>query len=109
MNRWFGDASKSERQATERQQRQAARTIRSQVVPSDSEDEFLDPDTSFSAHLNLDGGGESGDEAGRSTDDDANSAMDAATRAAEMAKPFAKRNLPDDAEAWKKEIKHIMS
>ena len=63
---------------------------------SDSEPDFHDVETSFTSNLNLDGEPEMPDN---------DQAAIAARRAAEMAKPFDKRNLPDDEEAWKKEIK----
>ena len=61
-------------------------------IKSDEDEELLfeDANNSFSANLNVDGESD---------------VMDAATIAAERAKPFDKRSLPDDAEAWKKELK----
>ena len=57
MNRWFGDKTKSDQQASERSQRAARRTIAGLpplVLSSDDEDApFNDCETSF--HLNVDG------------------------------------------------------
>ena len=96
MNRWLGNAAQSSRQASERNQRQAKRTIAQQkeTYKSDSDPEFEDANTSFSAGLNLDG------------NDDQDIMADAAARlAAEKAKPVDTANFQDDDEAWKKEIK----
>ena len=69
---------------------------------SDSEDNYHDPETSFTGALNVDGEpGDGGDDMSQAE----LAAQAAAARQAEMAKPFDKRNLPDDDDAWKKEIK----
>ena len=101
MNRWQGDESTSQRQAADRSQRAARRTVRSLNIPSDSDDDlsFHDPDTSFSSNLNLDGEADMDAAAQRAA------AAAEAQRQAELTKPFDKRDLPDDSEAWKKEIK----
>ena len=47
MNRWWGNSADAERQAGERSSRAARRTISSlPVVQSDSEEDYLDCDTS---------------------------------------------------------------
>ena len=56
MNRWWGSAEDSDKQAGERSQRAARRTIAAQLVLSDSdEDDFKDCDLSKSFLGNLDG------------------------------------------------------
>ena len=100
MNRWPFSSEASKQQASERDQRAARKTLREQQLlqkvlsDSDDEDNFKDAEYSFSAGLNLDGEPE-----------DEIAEMDAAALAAERQKPFDGRNLPDDDEAWKKEIK----
>ena len=103
MNRWPFSSQASEEQASQRNQRAARRTIRSQQqVQSDSDEEnFRDAENSFNASLNLDGEPNEPEEPDMADE----AARRAALVATEMAKPFDKRNLPDDAEAWKKEIK----
>ena len=94
MNRWLGNSADSSRQASERNQRAARKVIQKQQeqYKSDSDPEFEDANTSFSAGLNLDG-------------NDDTAIMDAATLAAEKRKPVDVANFPDDEDAWKKEIK----
>ena len=93
MNRWPGDESTSQKQAADRSQRAARRTVRSLNIPSDSDDDlsFHDPDTSFSSNLNLDGEADMDPAAQRAA------AAAEAHRQAELAKPFDKRDLPDDS------------
>ena len=95
---WFGTPASSASQAADRNQRAARRAISQlQQVTSDSDDDFRDANTSFSAKLNLDGDAEDLDQSIMTAE--------AAALAAEMAKPLDKRNYADDPEAWKKDIK----
>ena len=115
MNRWWGDKDDSNRQSGERAQRAARRTISSlplNLITSDSDNEenFEDAELSFSTSLNIDGA--PGDDqpsrppsAQSSSSSSSSSAMDAATLAAEKAKPVKDANFPDDEDAWKKELK----
>ena len=100
MNRWLGSTADSEKQAGERSQRAARRTISSLAIPavtSDSE-EFEDCDTSFRLP-NLDG----------QEDEDETAMVDAAAAAAELARqralPFADSDYDNDPDFWKKELK----
>ena len=103
MFRWPGSKSESDKQASERSQRAARRTITSlNLNPCSSDEEFKDCDTSFnnSNIFTLDGAEELSDE--EETDI---MALTAAELAAEKAKPVDTANFPDDADAWKKELK----
>ena len=106
MNRWWGSSNDSDRQAAERSQRQARRTIKQLPSPggSDSDGEYEDCDTSllFAA---VDGA------------DDADLDQSTSSSASTMPTPAEmeltrQQNLPvedadfdNDSEAWKKEIK----
>ena len=95
MNRWLGSTSDSASQASQRDQRAARRIIQSLPSPaSASDEEFEECDTSFSAHLNLDG-------------DPSSDVMTeaAAELARQRALPVEDSNFEDDADAWKKELK----
>ena len=95
MNRWWGNSADAERQAGERSSRAARRTISSlPVVQSDSEEDYLDCDTS-GIFGDLDG------------NDD--TAIDDMAAAAELARqralPVDEANYDNDPESWKKELK----
>ena len=94
-HRWPGTAADSAHQASARNSRAAKRFINNipQLVLSDTDEEFIECDSSFS-HLNLDGAGST---------DMAPTADE--LRAIELAKPFDEQNMADDDEAWKKEIR----
>ena len=100
MNRWWGSASDSDKQAADRNSRAARRTINqlpAAAVVSDSDDEYTDCDTS-GLIFNVDGG------------DDADiMAAEAQAAAAELARqkalPVAQSDYENDEDAWKKEIR----
>ena len=106
MNRWWGGRDDSERQANERNQRSARRTIAQLPLPvlsSDDDAEFADCDTS-----GLFGGVDGADD----LDDSSSSVSDMNAAQAAAAELLRQQNLPveeadydNDSEAWKKEIK----
>ena len=58
MHRWFGSKEDSDRQQSERSQRQARRYIRQNIIASSEEEDFAECNTSLSVSLNLDGNGD---------------------------------------------------
>ena len=105
MFRWPGGKSDSDKQASERSQRAARRTISSlNLNPCSSEDEeFKECDTSFNKSniFTLDGA----EELSGSEEETDIMVLTAAELAAEKAKPVDTANFPDDPDAWKKELK----
>ena len=102
MNRWWGSATDSQKQAAERSQRQARRTISQlPLVLSSDEDNFEDCDTSIADApiFNLDGQADTESVASDLSD------MDAAELARQRALPFEEADFENDPEAWKKEVK----
>ena len=93
MNRWLGTPEDSSKQASERSQRAARRTIAAlPSIASDSDEaDFQDCDTSFQLP-NVDG------------NDDLDN-MDAAELARQRALPFAESDYANDPDFWKKELK----
>ena len=107
MHRWFGDASRSDQQASERNQRAARRTLKEQKLSytsasEEDEENFLDANNSLSLPLNVDGGADSDFDSGSNTMADAAAAAELARQ---RALPVEDADFADDAEAWKKEIK----
>ena len=115
MHRWFGSQQDSSQQAASRDQRAADRERRAaretlanlNLNPlSDEEDIYEDCNLSINntSIFNLDGQAdeESSSESDHTPEGDS---MDAATLAAEKAKPFEDANFPDDEDAWKKELR----
>ena len=104
MNRWWGSKEDSDKQTSERSQRAARRTIRDLTLVLSDDDEFEDCNTSIQNRslFNLDGQVDS-----ESSEEDTpdNPIMDADAIAAQRALPVQDSSFPDDAEAWKKEIK----
>ena len=102
MNRWWGNQADSSRQASERDQRAARRTIASlNINPTSDEEEFADCETSINlSNLNLDGNGDI-DSTNNSVVEEGETSS--ATMPDEV--PFDMENKDDDAEAWKKDIK----
>ena len=101
MNRWLGSSADSKKQAGERSQRAARRTISSLPTVTSDSDEFEDCNTSFRLP-NLDGQ--------EDEDEDESAIMvDAAAAAAELARqralPFADSDYDNDPDFWKKELK----
>ena len=95
MSHWWGSKADSEAQKAERDARGVRRFIRSLPAAAlndsvASVDEFHDCDPV----PNLDGNDDMPD----------NAAVAAAALAAEQALPFDRRDLPDDADAWKKTL-----
>ena len=103
MHRWFGSAADSSKQASDRDQRAARRTINSlDLQLSEDEEEYQDCDVSINntSIFNLDG------QVDEDLDEDPDiMALTAAQLAAEKLKPFEDANFPDDDEAWKKELR----
>ena len=101
MNRYPGSEEDSLRQSSQRDQRAARRYIASNVTTAEAS--LLD-DSSASANFE---DCEDDETPILSVDGQDDAMTDAAARkAAEMAKPFDIRDLPDDSEAWKKTPSH---
>ena len=105
MNRWWGSAEDSDKQAGDRNSRAARRTIRRQTVVSSSDDEehFFNANESISIP-NLDGADD------ETVDEASTSAIMAPTpEEAELARqralPVDQADFDNDADSWKKEIK----
>ena len=99
MNRWQGSARDSLKQASERSQRAARRTISSLDLVLSEEEEFQDCDTSLRlTNLNLDG-------AGDDLDDTTSSSTTSQVMAPDPVVRFDEANTDDDSEAWKKDLK----
>ena len=103
MNRWFGSSDDSQRQAADRNARQARRTLRQlPKVASDSEDEvFGDCNTSL---LFVDGANDD-NESVVGSDNGEMAAEAAAELARQKALPIEDANFANDEDSWKKEIK----
>ena len=104
MNRWWGDKATSDKQAADRSSRAADRNSRQarevlaaqQVLSSDDDADYHDPDTSV--HLpDLDGNDSDGS--------DSSSVMDAQEVARQRALPVEDADFPSHEDAWKKELK----
>ena len=104
MNRWWGSAADSAKQAGERASRAARRTIASQQqqlgsVNSDSDDNALYKDANTSGLLNVDGNDD------QLSDDGAANSSGSSNSNNMPATPFDQEDKENDAESWKKELK----
>ena len=112
MNRWWGTSDDSSKQASDRNSRAARRTINQLQLRLSDDEEFEDCETSINntSIFNLDGQVDPESEDSRASSPSRpstpNMPLSAAELAAEKAKPFEDSSYPDDADAWKKEIKH---
>ena len=107
MNRWWGSTADSAKQSSERTQRAARRTINSlNLNPLSDEDEFLDCNTSIN-NTSIFGVDGADDASSVNSEEEVPGAMPltAAELAAEKAKPVDTTDYPDDADAWKKDLK----
>ena len=118
MNRWWGSTDDSSKQAASRDQRAANRdqrsarqTLQELNLNPFSDDEFEDCNTSIknTSLFNLDGQADndsvSSDNHSRPPSPAVTMAMDAAAIAEQKALPIQDSSYPDDADAWKKELK----
>ena len=99
MHRWFGSSQDSEKQAAERDQRQARRILKQQqqqllTLESSSEDEdYAECDLSTSFIPIVDGAGD---------DDDMSAAELAAELTRQRGLPVEEADFENDADSWKK-------
>ena len=106
MNRWWGTSADSTKQSSERDQRAARREVNNlNLFLSDDDDDYQECNTSVHNRsiFSLDGAADRDS----LTEDESEDTMvlTAAELAAEKAKPIEDADFPDDADAWKKEVK----